>query len=48
MDILEKQCLFGEIFALIRKKDLNPDNIQVFVIDECDKMLSVLGKKKYL
>ena len=35
----------GRILALIRKKELNPDNIQVFVIDECDKMLSVLGKK---
>lgn len=37
----------GRILALIRKKDLNPDNIQVFVIDECDKMLSVLGKQFY-
>ena len=34
----------GRILALIRKKDLNCDHVQAFVIDECDKMLSALGK----
>ena len=34
----------GRILALIKKKDLNCDNVQAFVIDECDKMLSALGK----
>ena len=35
----------GRVLALIKKKELNTDNIQAFVIDECDKMLSALGKK---
>ena len=34
----------GRILALIKKKDLNCDHVQAFVIDECDKMLSALGK----
>jgi ATP-dependent RNA helicase UAP56/SUB2 len=34
----------GRILALIKKKDLNCEHVQVFVIDECDKMLSALGK----
>ena len=35
----------GRILALIRKKHLNADNVQAFVIDECDKMLSVLDMR---
>jgi ATP-dependent RNA helicase UAP56/SUB2 len=34
----------GRILSLIKKKKLNLDNIQAFVIDECDKMLNALGK----
>jgi superfamily II DNA/RNA helicase len=34
----------GRILHLVKKKELNLNNNQVFVIDECDKMLSALGK----
>ena len=34
----------GRILSLSKKKALNLDNIQIFVIDECDKMLNALGK----
>jgi superfamily II DNA/RNA helicase len=34
----------GRILSLIKKKQLNLNNIQAFVIDECDKMLNALGK----
>jgi len=37
----------GRILSLLKKKQLNLDNIQVFVIDECDKMLNALGKFIY-
>ena len=37
----------GRILSLTKKKQLNLDNIQVFVIDECDKMLNALGKFIY-
>lgn len=29
----------GRILALIKKKDLDLSNLQIFVLDECDKML---------
>ena len=34
----------GRILSLIKKNALNLNNIQAFVIDECDKMLDALGK----
>ena len=34
----------GRILSLIKKNVLNLNNIQAFVIDECDKMLDALGK----
>ena len=34
----------GRLLALIKRRALNLNNIQVFVIDECDKMLNALGK----
>ena len=34
----------GRILSLSKKNHLNLNNIQVFVIDECDKMLNALGK----
>ena len=34
----------GRFFALIKRKQLDLNNIQIFVIDECDKMLGSLGK----
>ena len=34
----------GRILSLTKKKALNLENIQIFVIDECDKMLNALGK----
>ena len=35
----------GRILSLTKKNVLNLNNIQAFVIDECDKMLNALGKK---
>jgi len=29
----------GRILALVSRKDLKLDNLQMFVLDECDKML---------
>ena len=34
----------GRILSLTKKKALNLENIQIFFIDECDKMLNALGK----
>ena len=34
----------GRILSLTKKNKLNLNNLQVFVIDECDKMLNALGK----
>ena len=34
----------GRVLSLLKRKELNVDNVQAFVIDECDKMLSALGK----
>jgi superfamily II DNA/RNA helicase len=35
----------GRILSLTKKKHLDLDNIQVFVIDECDKMLNALDMR---
>lgn len=34
----------GRILQLAREEYLNLDNLQMFVLDECDKMLSETGK----
>ena len=34
----------GRILQLCREKFLNLDNLQMFVLDECDKMLNENGK----
>lgn len=34
----------GRLLSLIKKKALDLNNIQAFVLDECDKMLNALGK----
>ena len=34
----------GRILQLTKEKYLNLDNLQIFVLDECDKMLSETGK----
>ena len=34
----------GRILSLTKKRALNLNNVQAFVIDECDKMLNALGK----
>ena len=34
----------GRILSLTKRNALNLSNIQIFVIDECDKMLNALGK----
>ena len=36
----------GRILSLTKRNALNLSNIQIFVIDECDKMLNALGKFK--
>lgn len=36
----------GRILALVRSKKLNLKHLKHFVLDECDKMLELLGKKK--
>jgi len=36
----------GRIQAMISKKDLVLDNLRMFVIDECDKMLEEIGKNQ--
>ena len=38
----------GRILALTKRNALNLNNIQIFVIDECDKMLNALGKYNIL
>ena len=35
----------GRILALCQKGDLNLDKLQMFVLDECDKMLDETGKQ---
>ena len=34
----------GRVLGLIRRKKLDLENVQAFIIDECDKMLSAAGK----
>lgn len=34
----------GRIISLLKKRELSLNSVQVLVIDECDKMLSALGK----
>jgi ATP-dependent RNA helicase UAP56/SUB2 len=36
----------GRILALVKKGDLDFSNLQIFVLDECDKMLEEVGKYK--
>lgn len=35
----------GRILALVKRKDLDLSNLQMFVLDECDKMLEETGMK---
>lgn len=35
----------GRIKALVSKKELDLSNVQIFVLDECDKMLEETGIK---
>lgn len=35
----------GRILALVRTKKLNLKHLKHFVLDECDKMLELLGKQ---
>ena len=34
----------GSIYSLIKRNLLNLSNIQIFIIDKCDKMLNALDK----
>jgi ATP-dependent RNA helicase UAP56/SUB2 len=36
----------GRLLSLIKKNILETSSVKVFIIDECDKMLQQLGKKK--
>lgn len=51
-DLLKKNCPHivvgtpGRILALVRNKSLILRNVKHFVLDECDKMLEQLGKKR--
>jgi superfamily II DNA/RNA helicase len=33
----------GRILQLVKRKDLDLSNLQIFVLDECDKMLEETG-----
>jgi superfamily II DNA/RNA helicase len=33
----------GRILQLVKRKDLDLTNLQIFVLDECDKMLEETG-----
>lgn len=35
----------GRILALVKRKDLDLQNLAMFVLDECDKMLEETGMK---
>ena len=37
----------GRVLALIRRKILKLDKVKFFILDECDKMLSQLGKQSH-
>jgi ATP-dependent RNA helicase UAP56/SUB2 len=34
----------GRVLALVKRGDLDLGNLQIFVLDECDKMLEEIGK----
>lgn len=34
----------GRILQLVKRKELDLSNLQIFVLDECDKMLEETGK----
>jgi len=34
----------GRVLALVKKGTLNLENLEIFVLDECDKMLDETGK----
>ena len=34
----------GRILGLVKKKDLDLSSLQIFVLDECDKMLEETGR----
>lgn len=38
----------GRILALVRTKKLNLKHLKHFILDECDKMLELLGKYLFL
>lgn len=38
----------GRILALVRNKKLNLKHLKHFILDECDKMLELLGKYWHL
>lgn len=38
----------GRIMQLVKEKYMNLDNLKIFVLDECDKMLCESGKYKFL
>lgn len=38
----------GRILALVKNKALDLSNLQIFVLDECDKMLEETGKYIFL
>jgi len=35
----------GRILGLVKRKDLDLSNLQIFTLDECDKMLEETGMK---
>jgi ATP-dependent RNA helicase UAP56/SUB2 len=37
----------GRVLALVKRGDLDLGNLQIFVLDECDKMLEEIGKFYY-
>lgn len=51
-EVLKKNCPHivvgtpGRILALVRNKTLNLRSVKHFVLDECDKMLEQLGKRR--
>ena len=36
----------GRILQLVKDKALNLDNLQVFILDECDKMMDEVDMRK--
>lgn len=37
----------GRILALTKRKDIDLSNLQIFVLDECDKMLEETGTSNF-